>query len=410
MPGGPVSPRSENLSVKCKSNIFQGASLEIADVDYVTPVNDKCNISNCDPRPSERLSTADLISAVGYAWGCASKPLSFLLPTSDATSKSEVIEEGGILHYSIDEGTSCTATSAGDKPYSCFYLSSKEKYTEFVEENQEYSKDSCGTSSFWRTVLARSTLIDGVSMDDCLPSAEIPANFGSMYNWMTKMAYYKPKNLVNSVEFESKRTTDFSNDCCSENSVSDCVIGNECCSFQSLTAGVSEVIEPLDLSSNTAAKFDLKPSAATCSEKKDAVLPSEATHCNVSTLRCATDSDDAELESLSYDCKNSLNESRKRTYDNQNDREATLFKADSSESDISTLGKRKPQYALAKHEHAFAGAMAGIFVSLCLHPVDTVKTVIQSCHTSHKPVHYISRSIIAERGTHYQETWLLREN
>lgn len=394
-----MSPRNENLSVKCKSNIFHGATFEISDVDYITPVNDKCNISNCNPLPSERLSTADLISAVSYAWGCASKPLSLLLRKSDATCKSEVTEEGGILHYSSDEGTSCTATSAGDKPYSCFYLSSKDKHTEFVEENQEYSKNSCGTSSFWRAVLARSTLIEGASMDHCLPSGEIPSNFGSMYKWMTIMAYYKPKNLVNSVEVENKRTTDCSSDCCSQNSVSNCVIGNECSSFQSLTAGVSEVRGPLlDLSSNNAAKFDLKPSAATCSEKKDVVLPSEATYCEVSTL-CATDSDNAELESHSYDCKNSLNESRIGSYENQKDREETIFKADSSESDISLLGKRKPPYALAKQEHAFAGAMAGIFVSLCLHPVDTVKTVIQSCHTINKPVHYIFRSIIAERGT-----------
>lgn len=53
--------------------------------------------------------------------------------------------------------------------------------------------------------------------------------------------------------------------------------------------------------------------------------------------------------------------------------------------------------AFAKLEHAFAGAFAGIFVSLCLHPVDTIKTVIQSCHNQNS-LHYISRSIISERG------------
>ncbi|KAM7494247.1 hypothetical protein LguiB_028856 [Lonicera macranthoides] len=57
----------------------------------------------------------------------------------------------------------------------------------------------------------------------------------------------------------------------------------------------------------------------------------------------------------------------------------------------------RSRYAFAKQEHAFAGAFAGIFVSLCLHPMDTIKTVIQSCHNQNS-LHYISRSIISERG------------
>lgn len=57
-------------------------------------------------------------------------------------------------------------------------------------------------------------------------------------------------------------------------------------------------------------------------------------------------------------------------------------------------------------EHAVAGALAGIFVSLCLHPLDTVKTVIQSssssCHApQNKSVCYIAKTIISRhhRGT-----------
>ncbi|XP_052477031.1 uncharacterized protein LOC105800235 isoform X2 [Gossypium raimondii] len=49
-------------------------------------------------------------------------------------------------------------------------------------------------------------------------------------------------------------------------------------------------------------------------------------------------------------------------------------------------------------ENKKIGAFAGIFVSLCLHPIDTVKTVIQSCHAEQKSIFYIGRSIISERG------------
>lgn len=406
MTGDRISPRIEKFSVKCKSNTLHGASVEIADIDYNSPVNDKCSISNCDPQPSERLSTSDLISAVGYAWGYASKPLSALLPRNNAAHKSEVIQEGGILHYSTDEGTSSTATSAGDQPCSLFYLSSKEKSIELVEENQEYSRESYGISSFWRIVLARSTLIEGTSMENFLVSAGIHSNFGSVYSWMSKIAFVKPKNLVS--EIEMKRNGDYYNKWCSTNS------GDKSSSFHSLTSGISaskpEILEPLDLSSKKAANFDLKPLTTTWSEKKYIVLPIEGTDRNISTSRCDADSRDTESASHGSDCKNSMKESRKGTYENQKDQGATLVRADSSEADISLFGKRKPQYTLAKQEHAFAGAMAGVFVSLCLHPVDTVKTVIQACHTSQKPVHYISRSIIAERGTLLARNLAIRGN
>ncbi|KAI3523752.1 hypothetical protein L1887_02128 [Cichorium endivia] len=56
------------------------------------------------------------------------------------------------------------------------------------------------------------------------------------------------------------------------------------------------------------------------------------------------------------------------------------------------------KYGVAKQEHAFAGAFAGIFVSLCLHPMDSVKTVIQSCHTHQRSIPYIGKSILSERG------------
>lgn len=421
MTRGHVSPRTEKFSVKCKSNPFHGASFEIADFDKITPsANDKCNISNCDPQSLERVSTADLISAVGYAWGCAKRPLSVLLPKSNAMSKSEAIQEGGILHYSTDEG-------------GIIHYSSIAKSIELVEENQEYSrvnqKASCpqsnyGTSSFWRLVLVRSTVIEGSSMDDCLLRTGIASNFGSIYKWMSKIDL-------------DKWTTGYYDGDCSTSSGSGCVFADKSSSVQSLATGISvsnpEILEPEDLSSlgsgcviadkrslfqslnmgisaskpenlepldsfsEKHANLDLKPTTTTCSENGD-VLPIEVSDCKISTSRCVVHSQNTKLPSYSNDCENSMKESRKGTYEHQKDQGATFIKEDSSGADFSLLGKRKCRYALAKQEHAFAGAMAGIFVSLCLHPVDTVKTIIQSCHTSQKPLHYIGRSIIAERG------------
>ncbi|KAK1385706.1 Mitochondrial substrate carrier family protein P [Heracleum sosnowskyi] len=51
-----------------------------------------------------------------------------------------------------------------------------------------------------------------------------------------------------------------------------------------------------------------------------------------------------------------------------------------------------------RQEHVFARAFAGIFVSLCLHPVDTIKTITQSCRSDPNSIPDISRSIISSRG------------
>uniref|UniRef100_A0A1D1ZJ29 Protein MITOFERRINLIKE 1, chloroplastic n=1 Tax=Anthurium amnicola TaxID=1678845 RepID=A0A1D1ZJ29_9ARAE len=60
--------------------------------------------------------------------------------------------------------------------------------------------------------------------------------------------------------------------------------------------------------------------------------------------------------------------------------------------------QNKIEVAFAKGKHGLAGGLAGIFVSLCLHPIDTVKTVIQAHGVDQKPIFHTIESIISERG------------
>ncbi|KAJ7531530.1 hypothetical protein O6H91_14G047600 [Diphasiastrum complanatum] len=49
-------------------------------------------------------------------------------------------------------------------------------------------------------------------------------------------------------------------------------------------------------------------------------------------------------------------------------------------------------------ENAIAGALAGAFVSLCLHPIDTIKTVLQTQKTGRRSALMVLNSVVADRG------------
>ncbi|XP_038979639.1 uncharacterized protein LOC103717421 isoform X2 [Phoenix dactylifera] len=61
--------------------------------------------------------------------------------------------------------------------------------------------------------------------------------------------------------------------------------------------------------------------------------------------------------------------------------------------------QNKIQNVCSNNRHAIAGALAGALVSLCLHPVDTVKTIIQANGMGQKSTYLIVRRIISEKGT-----------
>ncbi|XP_064976720.1 uncharacterized protein LOC135583063 isoform X1 [Musa acuminata AAA Group] len=58
----------------------------------------------------------------------------------------------------------------------------------------------------------------------------------------------------------------------------------------------------------------------------------------------------------------------------------------------------KLEKELTKNRHAIAGALAGTIVSLCLHPIDTIKTIIQADGIGQKSVYCTLRTLISEKG------------
>ncbi|KAL6549980.1 hypothetical protein OROMI_020468 [Orobanche minor] len=382
MSGSSVSQRNEKTSVKHKSNPFEVAFTEHANFDtkdITSSGNGRHNLRNSAPHSSEMLSTADLISAVGYAWNRAKKPLSTLVSKTESTCKSGLIQGDAILNYSDDEETLRASNLAVDQPCSR-NLNSKSSSSRLVQENLKVKqKLSCPQTSyelfyFWKTILARSiTIEESYSISSTL----VPSNLGSIYRWMAGIVPTKKMNQVVSVKMESKRASNCVTSEFLMNSGTVSVPTDTTSTFNRLTA------RPLDLSFGK----DFMESNMTCSEN------------NIVHGRHIDETDCNNLASASHESDNSMIESRDGPYEHQNDQGIVTFdEVDSSEIETSFSAKEISPYALAKQEHAFAGAMAGVFVSLCLHPMDTVKTVIQSCRVDRKPLHDMGRSIFTERG------------
>ncbi|XP_078442505.1 mitochondrial substrate carrier family protein [Wolffia australiana] len=58
----------------------------------------------------------------------------------------------------------------------------------------------------------------------------------------------------------------------------------------------------------------------------------------------------------------------------------------------------KIEEVFSQGKHALAGGLAGIFVSICLHPMDTVKSIVQAHGVSKESLLYTIRKITSERG------------
>ncbi|CAA0812177.1 Mitochondrial substrate carrier family protein [Striga hermonthica] len=384
MTDGSVFQRNEKTSVRHRTNQYKRPFIELANFDNsdITPSgNDKCALRNSKPQSSEVLSTTDLISAVGYAWGRARKPLSSLVSTGNSTCKPELIQgDDGLLYCSADGESLLTSNSADGQPCSS-NLNSKATFPRLVQENLDNLRlnqkiichqPSYDFFSFWKIVLARPYR---------LSNTETPLNLESTYRWMAEIAHAKQKNGFINIESRKRTINSY---------ISELLTNSDSAREPTDTTSSIDSFEGTDLNECT---IGCSESTMVSDQNIDKI------DCEIIALRCDVVSQNTNLESDSRECENDISGSREGLHEHQNNQEVpTLVEADSPKVEISLSAKQKSPCGLAKQEHAFAGAMAGIFVSLCLHPMDTIKTVIQSCRADPKNLHDIGRSIVAERG------------
>ncbi|KAI3838790.1 hypothetical protein MKX03_030942 [Papaver bracteatum] len=397
--------RSRLNSIKYTRVPLKVSSFDISDIGLEQNVNKSISVSqNSEPNSTrEILSTAEFVSAVGGLWNCANQGLSALQPKGIgrfSDSGSVNVKENVVLYSDggerNDKEIANTSTTGRGNVYidntvraaGCL-SSSKFEFISVVQKISMY-ESCCGNDrdSFFR----RCIQCDSSELNK-LASVKIPFDLGSVYRWMNGSAVADLKNMdsLSPIEFKKSggaisaegKSILFDN-LTMKSVVSDSSLAE----WQDMTSR-----ESVELAENVGV-----PVKSLCSEYfLRPVMGLEATgvvsRASNSTLHSDCYVDDLVLE-------DSGNEECERVSDNESCKKhiTELHIENEPTPELCSGMKNQLNDTLAKQRHAFAGALAGTFVSLCLHPVDTIKTVIQAHSTVQKPISGIVGSIISDRG------------
>lgn len=380
------SPRSSNLSIRYKYSPLEGPSFEVVDFNHVNNVpvpsrSVKRDNINFEPKPKshEIISTSELISAIGQLWNHASRPFAFIHPKKNSSHYSIDLKEANAYCYSVGERNNCS-TSGGtcmlDGHYPFTHLSPTGITNLNFAQLSRKKKfvQSHGHSLFWRHMQGNPNMFGELWKDN---GSDV---VGVLYDWRK---LHKLSSQTSPRGFEHQLD----------------------CSANDLTQ-VKEIFEISDDHNEVAEKMK----SSLVQREIPVTRTSNATSlCSDYFLesghvtKTSTDlsSNSACVLQTDYCIENVVLGSH---VCGVHDRIEKLDKKiDISISNEPTFESSNPPYrkqlhSVAKKEHAFAGALAGVFVCLFLHPMDTVKTVIQSCRADGKSMSFIGRSIIMERG------------
>ncbi|KAF3960931.1 hypothetical protein CMV_014403 [Castanea mollissima] len=366
-------PRSDQPSIKYRSIPVKGVSPELADFVHeeyapTLSVNEdqQCNTTSV-PKSPEILSTAQLISAVGQIWDCASRPLAFLQPKKNFHYNDKDFEKNEILGNLDVQGHGRVPTSADSN---CFHVDVRTAgcISPMVLPNLDCPKatqkmsiidrhgDNYTHSLFWSFLRGHNNVSNELWKEKGFSRVKNSNELGNIYGWMGEIIPARLKHPVKVTEIENKKT-------------------GESCFSGEMPSLYKDYF--LDIQDNQA---DVGVSRSPSSSIYADYHINSIASCSSAFEECQSKTDGNELP------ENNRKQSQKSVVEDE-------YKAE-----IHSSAPRKPCSVIAKQEHAFAGALAGIFVSLCLHPVDTVKTVIQSCHAEQKSICYIGKSIVSDRG------------
>lgn len=412
------SPTLSQQSVKNVAKPLKGPYVKFADfVDesyvHISPSDNKYARESSASQSPEILSTSDLISAVGQIWDCASRSLAHLQPKASFGYSGTVCEKGNDSRYLvgtngfhainfIDSG--CLHVDLNTSSYfSCIVQQS----LTFIRATRRMHCNPINDHAI-DDIFRQSGDDNSIKHDIWLKEKSL-LNVETLYlmkryEFLAQISLWpKPPMFVST---EAKKIVEAFISRASNHHICP-VSGDEVSSGNVRTrnldmsidtpnlkhlssGGIDEVLMLRKESSsflhtrNILHEFPNKNFAASMSTALSLGLHLDA-HVSTATPVCTYEAiqlnieDDHLLEDDMIKC-------------------AKFNTQDEHQSERCSPVTNKPHPLVAKKEHAVSGALAGIFVSLCLHPVDTVKTIVQSCQPGQKSICYVGQSVFSERG------------
>lgn len=401
-------PKRDQPSTNYRYKSLKQASFEFVHEDYggTLPDNDNRRAKVTESKSCEILSTAELISAVGQIWDCASRPLSIFQPKANSKHNDTDSNKEKVLCYLGGEGYVRVPTSANSK-YFCIDLKTASLFSPMVQPNIEHlnitqkmslfepGNGNNAHSFFLRCLHGGANMPNETWKEMGLTNVGISYDLGNIYRWMSKITLDTLRSPVDITQIENKKIKE----CCISKDATNtagCGINidvaipenhpatesADCYTDVTEGNGANERVMNTGVSiSSLCTDYFLGADHGIAAGGSISRTPSSELHADSNFLS----STDFAFEECQHKTEGV-------------DQQKEFVTKDKLKMETCPSKQDKHHYVLAKQEHAFAGAFAGVFVSLCLHPVDTIKTVIQSCQADQKSIFSVGRLIISQRG------------
>lgn len=365
---GVISSKTDTCRVDCSPSLLNNENKQ------------RCR--NSQLKSPEILTTPQLISAIRQLWDSASGPLSLLLTNNVTRDDGKGFPKDEIISCVREKRNGMVTSNTTD--YYCVNPSATQFGSQILQEKLDFPtvtqkmlifKSSYGSRDYIHSLFKRVVQAHDKYSNEYCKEKEL----GSKDT--------EPENLENSslvardcISIDTSTTLlVIESDVCDP-----VVLIHEASSLSNVAVPMTKEVNPLcsdyflqavpenrmeddacqTLSSSIYADYHINGSLATS---------------NSASVQCQYKIDD-----------NGLMEIQRRNLLDISDNEQKV--------QIFSANHKQASHFLAKQEHAFSGAMAGVCVSCCLHPVDTIKTVIQSCRAEQRSIFYIGKSIVSDRG------------
>ncbi|KAA0042756.1 Mitochondrial substrate carrier family protein, putative isoform 3 [Cucumis melo var. makuwa] len=401
----------------------EGISSELADFVLENGTSNTCYAKHSKdgrtinkPKSSGILSTTQVISIFGQVLNLASRPFTFFRPNRVLNQENDdsvevtfnsVVEVDGktvtspeIEDFCVDSRTDgrCSPLVQPTLGLNCLTVTQK---ISLLEPCNFHSM-----SSFWSLLNGGSDMPANSWKGKGLTSVRILHGMGKIYGWMncvshTEACYPYPMKVANTGNMEANEFQARGG----LNEAGDCASGDSNFLVHNLISETSKnppMFQSINVSSLFIRKLEIKMIENVYmasrilmfvqDNKADGSIL-ESPNPDILAAHLVPSKDGA-LDNLDYGQMTSSSEQR----ENITKKSDKLIVENEYNREDSSLTRERSCYNIGKQEHAFAGALAGVFVSLCLHPVDTIKTVFQSYHAEQKSLSYIGKSIVTDRG------------